>query len=245
VALQTTHSRLAVADIDWRGKGLAIKVPVVCSADGFTLTPATRVENTHPDLADERARARRGVRVRPRGIWSCNRIWANRCARVALIDPPSELQADCFSVRDGQDASLPGLTGARITLDTHGATPLLRISSKQPVNDPILQIAIATSCQASLQRNYVLLLDPPAAVELASAPPTSAPAPPPRRKRRRATQPRPRPCHKRTQRAYRSMPARHAAPCDLPTRRPHGMRSQSRPPQHPNPGWSRIRARRA
>jgi hypothetical protein len=91
-------------------------------------------------------------------------------ARIALIDPPRELLADCFSVRDGHDASLPGLAGAHLALDMHGANPVLRITSKQPVDDPILQISVASACPESLQRDYVLLLDPPAAVELATVP---------------------------------------------------------------------------
>jgi hypothetical protein len=95
-------------------------------------------------------------------------------ARVTLIDPPRDLQADCFSVRDGHDASLPGLVGTRVTLDMRSAT--LHITSKKTVNDPVLQISVTAQCQTTLQRDYVLLLDPPQAIDTATVPDAAAPA---------------------------------------------------------------------
>lgn len=82
-------------------------------------------------------------------------------ASVALLDAPPEIQADCFSLKNSGDASLPGVAEARIALETRGAKTTLFITTSHTLNEPAFQITVSTACADRLQRDYVVLLDPP------------------------------------------------------------------------------------
>jgi len=108
-------------------------------------------------------------------------------ATVALLDITPAIAADCFSL-DASAGSIPPPPRAQLSIEQAGTQTLLHIRTSQPINDPVAQFVLVSSCEARLQRDYVVLLDPPAqveavsvrevpAVEQTAAAPISAPAP--------------------------------------------------------------------
>jgi hypothetical protein len=108
-------------------------------------------------------------------------------ATVALLDVPAGTTAECF----GLDASAGGIEPplrAQLRIERTDGLPQLHIRTAQPVYDPIMQFVLVSDCEAHLQRDYVVLLDPPsvaapavsreapAAVQTAT-PPLATPAP--------------------------------------------------------------------
>ncbi len=83
-------------------------------------------------------------------------------ASIKVLDAPKDIQPECFDLKTGNDASLPSAANARIRLETRDGETTLFISTSQTINDPVLQITISAGCVDRLQRDYVVLLDPPA-----------------------------------------------------------------------------------
>ena len=120
-------------------------------------------------------------------------------ATVPLLDVPAAATADCFSL----EASVGGIAPpprAQLSIEQSGGQTLLHIRTRQAINDPIAQFVLVSDCEARLQRDYVVLLDPPVAVAspldhdaaamthtaaAVEAPPVAAPAPHPARAQRR------------------------------------------------------------
>jgi hypothetical protein len=128
-------------------------------------------------------------------------------ATVALVDATADTTADCFSLGTSADSIAPPLR-AQLSIERTGGQTRLHIRTTSPVNDPVVQFVLASDCEVRLQRDYVILLDPPAATTpavnedvapvaaQASPAPAEAPAravPPPRRPAHRAAAPRARP----------------------------------------------------
>jgi len=88
-------------------------------------------------------------------------------ATVSLLDITPATAADCFSL-DASPASIAPLPRAQLSIEQAGAQTLLHIRTAQPVNDPVAQFVLVSNCDARLQREYVVLLDPPAQVETVS-----------------------------------------------------------------------------
>jgi len=56
----------------------------------------------------------------------------------------------------------PMLSDVRFTIERRGATPILRLRSSQPVNEPFLELLVElTWSSGRLVREYTFLLDPP------------------------------------------------------------------------------------
>lgn len=117
-------------------------------------------------------------------------------ATVTLIDTPAEITATCFSLDSGKQGIAP-MPQAQLSLQQAGDQTLLHIRTLEPVNDPVAQFVLTSDCEARLQREYTVLLDPPALLAPApgmaepgiAAPPASAaaaPAPRPGRPQRQA-----------------------------------------------------------
>ncbi|KVW97088.1 hypothetical protein ABW22_05325 [Thiobacillus denitrificans] len=84
-------------------------------------------------------------------------------ATVTLLGASAETTAACFSL----DASADGIAPpprAQLSLQREGGQTLLHIRTVQSINDPIAQFVLVSDCEARLQRDYVVLLDPPAQV---------------------------------------------------------------------------------
>ena len=114
---------------------------------------------------------------------------------VALLDATADTTADCFSIASSADSIAPPLR-AKLSIERTGEQTRLHIRTPASINDPVVQFVLTSDCEVRLQREYVVLLDPPTAatsaitevtpaVQIAPAPvaaPTRRPVPPhPRR----------------------------------------------------------------
>ena len=85
-------------------------------------------------------------------------------AEIPLMSPSSTTNAGCFHVStSSQDAidDTPWLSEVHIALTSDPSR--LVITSRKPVFDPVVQLAIYTGCGTYLTRHYVALLSPPKA----------------------------------------------------------------------------------
>lgn len=82
---------------------------------------------------------------------------------VALLDATANTTADCFSLDASADGIAPPLR-AQLSVERTGGQALLHIRTPQPVNDPIAQFVLLSDCEVRLQRDYAVLLDPPALI---------------------------------------------------------------------------------
>lgn len=126
--------------------------------------------------------------------------------------PDQALTAACVRViADAAGAGRPPrlLTG-RVTIDRGAAEPRLVVTTRRPVNDPVVRLAVQAGCDGSTRRDYVLLLDPP--VVGADATSTAAAA--------RSAMPGPRP---------------HAAPVAIATPRSAVIAREGEPDAAPSP----------
>jgi hypothetical protein len=101
-------------------------------------------------------------------------------ATVALLDATPNTTADCFSLNTAGSIAPPHRP--QLSIEQSGGQVLLHIRTPQPVNDPITQFVLVSDCDVRLQREYVVLLDPPALASLAvaqEAPPLTQTAPAP------------------------------------------------------------------
>ncbi len=83
------------------------------------------------------------------------------------VQGASELKnVNCFSVvNDG--AAENQLDGANFKLSkVVDDVAILTVTTNQVLNEPIMNLSIATECEANMRRDYVLLLDPPLTVEI-------------------------------------------------------------------------------
>ncbi len=83
------------------------------------------------------------------------------------VQGASELKnVDCFSVvNDG--AAENQLDGANFKLSkVVDDVAILTVTTNQVLNEPIMNLSIATECEANMRRDYVLLLDPPLTAEI-------------------------------------------------------------------------------
>lgn len=86
-------------------------------------------------------------------------------ASIKVLGAPKDIQPECFELRSGKDAPLPGAADARFRLETRNGETTLFLTTAQAVNDPVLQITVSAGCADRLQREYIVLLDPPSAFE--------------------------------------------------------------------------------
>jgi hypothetical protein len=81
-------------------------------------------------------------------------------ATVELLGAPPAMEASCLSLR-GSDNDLPVPAHAEFRIERRGDNALLHITTPRAINDPIAQFVLISDCEGRLQREYVLLLDPP------------------------------------------------------------------------------------
>ncbi len=83
---------------------------------------------------------------------------------VTLLGATADTTADCFSLDTSADSIAPPLR-AKLNLERIGDQTRLFIRTSYPVNDPVVQFVLVADCEVRLQREYVVLLDPPVATE--------------------------------------------------------------------------------
>lgn len=95
-------------------------------------------------------------------------------ASVPLLGATASTTADCFSLGASADSFTPPLH-ATLSIERTGDQTRLLIRTRSALNDPIVQFVLISECEVHLQREYVVLLDPPVATasvvdDAASAP---------------------------------------------------------------------------
>ena len=87
-------------------------------------------------------------------------------AVVPLIGATPAVTTDCLSVANSPGGIAP-LPRAELSIEQAGSQALLHIRTAKSVNDPVTQFVLVSDCEAHLQRDYAVLLDPPMQVETA------------------------------------------------------------------------------
>lgn len=83
-------------------------------------------------------------------------------ARISLLGEPKELNPDCFKVAPSNGASMALPSDIRLKLEQSRESASLRIQTRQAVNEPAMMFSVSTVCPEWIQRDYAVLLDPPA-----------------------------------------------------------------------------------
>lgn len=101
-------------------------------------------------------------------------------ASIPLQGAAAELSSACFRVQPGAaNNALPTPADLRVSLEQPAdKQALLRLSTKQAVNDPILGFVVTAHCEGLLQREYALLLDPAVSEQSAESLPQALPEQP-------------------------------------------------------------------
>jgi pilus assembly protein FimV len=114
----------------------------------------------------------------------------------SFLGQPLRAEIEIVSMLPGEESSLearlatanafnqagiefsPALTGVRFAIEKVGGRPVLRVTTRQPVNDPFLDILVELRWATGLLvREYTILLDPPDYLPPQPAAAASAPAP--------------------------------------------------------------------
>jgi hypothetical protein len=103
-------------------------------------------------------------------------------ATVDILDAGETTAADCFSIAPSGAGIVPP-PRTQLALEQTGSQTLLHIRTAQAVNDPIAQFVLVSNCEIILQREYVVLLDPPERrappIQVEAAPAIAPSLPPP------------------------------------------------------------------
>ena len=87
-------------------------------------------------------------------------------AVVPLIGVTPAITTDCLSIANSSGGIAP-LPRTELRIEQTGGQALLHIRTAQSVNDPVTQFVLSADCEAHLQREYAVLLDPPLQTETA------------------------------------------------------------------------------
>ena len=99
-------------------------------------------------------------------------------ATIALLGTTAETTAACFSLDASQNGIAPP-PRAQLSVQRSDDQMLLHIRTPQPINDPVAQFVLVSDCETRLQRDYTVLLDPPALASPATSPEAPTAAAPP------------------------------------------------------------------
>jgi hypothetical protein len=76
-------------------------------------------------------------------------------------EPNEDFDSRCIRLVNPVDDQLPTLTVGRVRIDRDGVLLWARIQSLGPINEPALRLVVELGCTQRVQREYVLLIDPP------------------------------------------------------------------------------------
>src|SRR6185295_11798937 len=118
-------------------------------------------------------------------------------AQAAALGQPLNAEVEIVSLQPGEEdlsarlaspqafaqagiEANPILSDVRFTIERRGSTPILRLRSSQPINEPFVELLVElTWSSGRLVREYTFLLDPPeykTRMAIAAAPPAPKPA---------------------------------------------------------------------
>jgi hypothetical protein len=83
-----------------------------------------------------------------------------------------DLAPHCVRLLPAIDSEIPTLNVGRLTVERDGLLTTIRVLGLEPMNEPALRVVVEAGCQRRIQREYVLLIDPP--TMRADVPATSA-----------------------------------------------------------------------
>lgn len=83
-------------------------------------------------------------------------------ARISLLGETRDLNPDCFKLVPAEGASMVLPRDIHLKLEQSREPASLRIQTRQAINDPAMMFTVSTVCPERIQRDYALLLDPPA-----------------------------------------------------------------------------------
>src|SRR5882672_5326663 len=78
-----------------------------------------------------------------------------------VLDDPTDGGAQCVRVISQPGGDVPTLSVARIEVERGIAGAFLRVSTPQPVDEPVLRVVLEIGCTQRVRREFTLLLDPP------------------------------------------------------------------------------------
>lgn len=84
---------------------------------------------------------------------------------VRIIGADAKTSADCFSLGPSEGSAVPPPRRAQLSLEKSGDRAVLHIRTPYTMDEPVAQFELISDCDARLRRDYVVLLDPPAAIE--------------------------------------------------------------------------------
>ncbi|HEY9099828.1 MAG TPA: hypothetical protein VIN38_13250 [Thiobacillus sp.] len=82
-------------------------------------------------------------------------------ATIKITGANTALDTDCFSLLPSTGAAAPPPLRPQLSLERGGSDMVLHIRTPLAMSDPISQFTLASDCETKLQREYVILLDPP------------------------------------------------------------------------------------
>ncbi|HTT12729.1 MAG TPA: hypothetical protein VMG60_17765 [Burkholderiaceae bacterium] len=82
----------------------------------------------------------------------------------AILDDPSDDATQCLRIVGQQGEDIPSLTVGRIEVERTQTGNFLRVTTPQPVDEPVLRVVLEIGCLQRVRREFTLLLDPPPAV---------------------------------------------------------------------------------
>ena len=80
-------------------------------------------------------------------------------AQINITDAEKSPDKDCFSVTDS--STYPAFTNPTLAIKHYADGYQLMIKSHQAITEPILNLRVAYHCDLNINRDYVVLLDPP------------------------------------------------------------------------------------
>jgi len=91
-------------------------------------------------------------------------------AEVAIVGGNEGIDTACFTLARGRDSDLPVVSDARIKLARDGRGYRLLINGHHPVNEAVFMLSLRAGCGVELQRDFVLMPEPPLERATALAP---------------------------------------------------------------------------
>ncbi len=98
---------------------------------------------------------------------------ALRLVIPVILGPEEEARAECFRVvpQTSSPDALPQLSSARLAIEGGASGPRLVVSTARGVTEPVLRVVLQVGCEpGGLQREFLLLLDPPIKISSAVVP---------------------------------------------------------------------------
>jgi len=82
----------------------------------------------------------------------------------AILDDPSDGGTPCLRIIREQGADVPSLAVGRIEVERGAEGSFLRVTTSEPIDEPVLRVVLEIGCRQRVRREFTLLLDPPAGV---------------------------------------------------------------------------------